>query len=191
MERLSRDQMLMEHASIAAKRGTCSRLQVGAVFSREGRILTTGYNGAPKGRPHCKHYQVGEWEETPQIKKPPEVPLWVMDMVTKGDSSAHYQVGELYTKAGEFRHFSSDGSSGCPIANHAERNGIDFAARHGISLEGSELHVTHMPCPTCAGSLLNVGVKRVVFKELYRVGRGVEMLAVAGVEVVDFSSKGR
>ena len=53
--RPNREQMLMEVAHVVARRGTCSRLQVGAVVSRNGRILVTGYNGAPAGMPHCKH----------------------------------------------------------------------------------------------------------------------------------------
>lgn len=53
--RPSRDEVLMAHARIAALRGTCSRLQVGAVASRDGRILVTGYNGTPAGMPHCDH----------------------------------------------------------------------------------------------------------------------------------------
>jgi dCMP deaminase len=38
-----------------ATRSTCSRLQVGCVISREGRILVSGYNGAPARMPHCVH----------------------------------------------------------------------------------------------------------------------------------------
>lgn len=53
--RISRDQMLMEVARAVAKRGTCSRKQVGVVVAREGRVLVTGYNGAPAGMPHCEH----------------------------------------------------------------------------------------------------------------------------------------
>ena len=36
-----------------AQRSTCPRASVGAVIVRERRILTTGYNGAPEGLPHC------------------------------------------------------------------------------------------------------------------------------------------
>ncbi len=36
-----------------AKRSTCPRAAVGAVIVRDKRILTTGYNGAPRGLPHC------------------------------------------------------------------------------------------------------------------------------------------
>lgn len=43
----------MEIAQQVAKRSTCLRRQVGAVIVRDNRILTTGYNGAPSGTPHC------------------------------------------------------------------------------------------------------------------------------------------
>lgn len=36
-----------------AQRGTCDRARVGAIIVKDRRILTTGYNGAPTGLPHC------------------------------------------------------------------------------------------------------------------------------------------
>lgn len=53
MLRASRDDVLIENAVSWAKRGTCLRKQVGAVFARDGRPLIAGYNGAPSGMPHC------------------------------------------------------------------------------------------------------------------------------------------
>lgn len=53
MDRISRDFALMSVALIMAKRTTCQRKQVGAVLAKEGRILSTGYAGAPAGHPHC------------------------------------------------------------------------------------------------------------------------------------------
>jgi len=44
----------MELATIAAKRSTCMRRQVGAVLVRDRRVLSTGYNGAPRGLAHCQ-----------------------------------------------------------------------------------------------------------------------------------------
>jgi dCMP deaminase len=54
-ERITRDEMLMSMAKISALRGTCSRASVGVVIARDGRILSTGYNGAPSGVTHCDH----------------------------------------------------------------------------------------------------------------------------------------
>ncbi len=47
------DEYFMEIARTVATRATCPRASVGAVLTRERRILTTGYNGAPRGVSHC------------------------------------------------------------------------------------------------------------------------------------------
>lgn len=53
--RPSLDATLLAAAYVWARRSTCSRLQVGAVLARDGRTLSTGYNGAPSGLGHCEH----------------------------------------------------------------------------------------------------------------------------------------
>jgi dCMP deaminase len=53
MERPSRDEVSMQIAHVVAQRGTCVRARVGAVLTRAGRILATGYNGPPSGLAHC------------------------------------------------------------------------------------------------------------------------------------------
>jgi len=47
------DDYFMDIAFTVAQRSTCDRAHVGAVIVRDRRILTTGYNGAPSGLPHC------------------------------------------------------------------------------------------------------------------------------------------
>ncbi|MBD5634306.1 MAG: cytidine/deoxycytidylate deaminase family protein [Candidatus Eremiobacteraeota bacterium] len=47
------DEYFMEVARTVATRATCPRASVGAVLVREHRILTTGYNGAPRNVAHC------------------------------------------------------------------------------------------------------------------------------------------
>ncbi len=47
------DEYFMDVARTVATRATCPRASVGCVLVREHRILTTGYNGAPRGVPHC------------------------------------------------------------------------------------------------------------------------------------------
>ncbi len=51
--RPSYDEYFMEMAHVVAKRSTCLRRKVGAILVKEKHILSTGYNGAPKGMKHC------------------------------------------------------------------------------------------------------------------------------------------
>ena len=48
------DAYFMNMAKLSATRSTCLRRSVGAVIVKEKRILTTGYNGAPRGFKHCE-----------------------------------------------------------------------------------------------------------------------------------------
>ncbi|MGD8397748.1 MAG: cytidine/deoxycytidylate deaminase family protein [Anaerolineae bacterium] len=52
-DRPSWDDYFIEITLQVARRSTCPRAAVGAVIVRDKRILTTGYNGAPTGLPHC------------------------------------------------------------------------------------------------------------------------------------------
>ena len=45
---------------------------------------------------------------------------------------------------------------------HAEMNAIANAARSGTSLDGCTLLCTLMPCMTCAKSIVQAGIKRVI-----------------------------
>ena len=51
--RPSYDEYFMEMAYVVAKRSTCLRRKVGAILVKDKHILSTGYNGAPKGLKHC------------------------------------------------------------------------------------------------------------------------------------------
>jgi len=52
-KRPSWDQYFMAITRQVATRSTCLRRKVGAIIVKEKRILTTGYNGAPKGVKNC------------------------------------------------------------------------------------------------------------------------------------------
>lgn len=173
-DRISRSVMLMEMAHIVAKRGTCSRLQVGAVISKEGRILTMGYNGAPSGLPHCVHEDVQ--------------PIGYIMPDPRPEPDEH-GVRQFEIRPGRVMVMPDDNGQittmGCQIAEHAERNAIAWAARNGVALEGSELHCTHAPCLDCARSIINSGIKTVTYKVPYRLTAGVELLRHAGIQVID------
>ena len=52
-KRISWDEYFMKIASLASERSTCLRRNVGAVIVKDRKILSTGYNGAPKGVTDC------------------------------------------------------------------------------------------------------------------------------------------
>lgn len=51
--RPSWDQYFMELASLAAQRSNCMKRRVGCVLVREKRVISTGYNGTPRGLKNC------------------------------------------------------------------------------------------------------------------------------------------
>lgn len=53
--RISKDEYFMNIAHEVSRRSTCTRRQIGAiVVSDVGEIKSTGYNGNPRGLPHCE-----------------------------------------------------------------------------------------------------------------------------------------
>jgi dCMP deaminase len=147
---------MMHHASVAALRGTCSRLQVGAVVARDARVLVTGYNGAPAGMPHCNH-----------------------DCTTPSTCQKMWKT----TGAPHILDCPANDDNGCESSVHAEANAIAWAARHGVVLDGTEMFTTHGPCYRCAQLIVNAGVMRVSYLKPYRIVEGVNLLVAAGIEV--------
>lgn len=114
------DRTFMDHAFVAARRGTCPRKQVGAVVVDNNRVIASGYNGSVVGMAHC--VDVG------------------CDMV--------------------------DGH--CVRTVHAEMNALCQAATSGVSIAGATVYTTASPCWECFRVLVNAGVHRFVFAEVYR-----------------------
>ena len=76
-----------------------------------------------------------------------------------------------------------------PYVLHAEANAITKVARSNNSSEGATLYVTAAPCIECAKLIIQAGIKRVVFSELYRLADGLELLQRAGIECVMLDDK--
>jgi dCMP deaminase len=53
MDRPDWDTYFIDIAHVVARRGNCSRRQVAAVLVRDRRIISTGYNGTPRGVKNC------------------------------------------------------------------------------------------------------------------------------------------
>src|SRR3984885_1829314 len=60
MSKLSFDHIFMNLATDLAKRSHCVKAQVGAVLTKDTRIISIGYNGPPAGTHNCDE----KWPET-------------------------------------------------------------------------------------------------------------------------------
>jgi len=70
---------------------------------------------------------------------------------------------------------------------HAEANAISKVARSTNNAQDSTLYLTLSPCKDCSKMILQVGIRRVVFSELYKDGSGIALLQEAGVEIEQVS----
>ena len=70
-----------------------------------------------------------------------------------------------------------------PYVLHAEANAISKVAKSGNSSVGATLYVTASPCLECSKLIIQAGIKRVVYREQYRLDDGIQLLKRAGIEV--------
>lgn len=70
-----------------------------------------------------------------------------------------------------------------PYVLHAEANALTKVARSNNSSDGATLYVTASPCIECAKLIIQSGIKRVVYGEMYRLTDGLDLLARAGIEI--------
>lgn len=106
------------------------------------------------------------------------------------------QVGAIIVKEGMI---ISDGYNGTPsgfdnccedhkgdthwYVLHAEANAILKVAKSTHNCQDATLYLTLSPCKDCSKLVVQSGIKRVVFMNLYKDASGIEFLREAGIEV--------
>lgn len=126
--------------------------------------------------------------------------LRMADIWSGNSYSRRRQVGALLVKD---RMIISDGYNGTPsgfenvcedengvtkpYVLHAEANAITKVAKSNNSSEGATLYVTASPCMECAKLIIQSGISRVVYRDMYRLDDGIKLLERAGVEVMQIS----
>jgi len=173
------DNTLMQTALVWSKESYCKRLQVGAVISKDGRIISTGYNGTlSKTKNNCEEFTTDCKEQEKVICE---------KCNGKGSYFKTSFPSDLLEKCicedcdGKGKHCS--GLKTNEFVIHAEQNALLFAMKNGISTVGATMFVTHSPCPTCAKLIAGAGIIRVCYNKHYRNTDGIEFLEKVGVEV--------
>ncbi|QAU03878.1 dCMP deaminase [Acinetobacter phage Henu6] len=159
---------LMQIAYLVSQESKCVSWKVGAVIAKNGRIISTGYNGSPAGGVNCcDHAEQEGWTVNRYNPVPPHTNQTALK---RGCRELH----SAWSKANEI---------------HAELNAILYAAKNGTAIEGATMYVTLSPCPDCAKAIANSGIKQLVYSESYdRNQPGWEkILTDAGVQVHQIS----
>ncbi|MFH1625063.1 MAG: cytidine/deoxycytidylate deaminase family protein [Pseudomonadota bacterium] len=72
---------------------------------------------------------------------------------------------------------------------HAEQNAIIQAAYHGISVNGSVLFCTNLPCIICLKMIINAGITKIVYKDGYTDELSREMIRESRIELVEYNEE--
>ena len=70
-----------------------------------------------------------------------------------------------------------------PEVLHAESNAITKLAKSTQSSDGATMYITISPCVECSKLIIQSGIKRVVYGELYRDDKGINLLKKAKIKV--------
>ena len=152
------DDVMMTTAGTFAELSYCEKRKVGAVLVRDNRIISTGYNGTISG-------DENECEEP---------------------CSACHGDGIDYN------------GSTCDVCDgkrtvtklttvHAEQNIITHAAKYGIPTNDCILYVTTSPCEHCAKLIIQAGIKKVIYKDVYKSTKGIKFLEQHNVKTLQYT----
>ena len=132
-----------------------TRSKVGAiVLSKNGQIISQGFNGTPSGQDNCCEDVHCDCDIECEQKS-----------VKYCKSCPHCT---LVTKKSVL---------------HAESNAITKCAKWYNTTDGGTIYVTLSPCFECAKLIIQSGIKRVVFLDIYRNTDGLDYLVNAGILV--------
>lgn len=168
MNQFEKDCRYLRMARVWAENSYAIRLKVGAlIVSKEGNIISDGYNGTPSGFENvCEVASDKRYEPFAHLS----------DEVKRDSLEKNLALGKitLITK---------------PYVLHAEANAIIKLARSTQSSNGSTLYVTDMPCMECSKLIVQAGIRRVVYERPYRIKDGVKLLERAGIIVDHISTE--
>lgn len=144
-------------ATAAASQSKCLSNQIGAIIVRDKYVISTGYNGPPRGVPHCGEERMrSDHILFKRIHNEAIEPVY-------GDITMcpRYRLG----------FHTGMGLDMCPSV-HAEANAINNAARQGVRTEGSTMYITcGVPCKDCLGAIINAGIVEVVCSSMHKYDR--------------------
>jgi len=176
------DKLFIETAILSSEMSFCKRRKVGAILTKDTRIISNGWNGTVSGEDNCCEEDYGDLSEIEiayiDFKEDQEKEAQLFckesDLTLESFSKKKNKIEVKYRRP-QFRTKQS--------VVHAEANAIAYAAKAGLKTEDCTLYVTLSPCMNCSNLIIQAGIKEVIFKESYRDSSGVEHLERNGIKV--------
>jgi dCMP deaminase len=144
----------LDICNAVANNSSCFSRKIGAIIVMDKSIISTGYNGPPRGIPHCDERIIATNDYDGKD------PTLVREFISK---SKNYISGTCPRR--NLGYESGEGLHLC-IAGHAERNALINAARNGIAIKGATMYMNcPIPCKDCMIEIINAGISKIVVTE--------------------------
>ncbi|BGP14499.1 hypothetical protein JCM10213_003085 [Rhodosporidiobolus nylandii] len=148
--RPSWDRYFMLLANLASLRSNCMKRRVGAVLVRDKRVVSTGYNGTPRGVTNCAEGGCGRCNSHGD------------GLGREEDEGGNGENGRGMSRVGE-------ALDEC-LCLHAEENALLEAGRERVSgggTAGAVLYCNTCPCLRCTVKIVQCGVREVIYSLSY------------------------
>jgi len=167
------DKSIYDICISVASNSKCLSRKIGAVLVKDGCVVSTGYNGPPRGVHHCdvRHQYDDnlrkEYKKRGILKEEDFKVTHVLQLQRYAQTVYGYNHISFNKCPRQLMGFKSgEGLQWC-IAGHAERNALNNAGRLGISTYGTTMYMScGIPCSPCLVEIINHGVKEIVVTKM-------------------------
>jgi dCMP deaminase len=157
------DRYFLKVCKAIASNSKCYSRKIGAIIVRDKSIISTGYNGPPRGVPPCNERYQKELDGS------------LCTVLEKSKTTGYQDFGDMCPR--KLLGFESGQGLEWCIAGHAERNAIVNAAREGVSVKGCIMYMDcPVPCSPCLVEIINAGISEIVITEFTHYDRMSEYL---------------
>lgn len=170
------DKYYLDLCNTVATNSKCLSRKIGAIIVMDKSIISTGYNGPPRGIPFCgKRWNLDDMYISKLRERYSEETFKTSDIYSRLKECGLGHVMPLPKNIVELEttcprrvlgYKSGEGLDLC-VAGHAERNSLINAARHGIAVKGAIMYMNcPIPCKDCLIEIINAGISEIVVSKL-------------------------
>jgi dCMP deaminase len=165
----NRDRWFHDLCIEVATASQCLSRKIGSVLVKDNSIVSTGYNGPPRGVRTCDERWLVVHDKMRELAG--------FDIVEENSELyQRYLEGTCPRYIPEMGFKSGEGLEWC-VAGHAERNSIINAARFGIETKGTKMYMDcGVPCTPCLVEIINAGVEEIIVTKMEYYDKSAEYL---------------